>query len=110
MVDLNTLVSSNSGLSAAGAIEINDSGEIVGSAVDANGNFHAMLLIPCDDNHPAVEGCDYSPADAPASAGVRVPQAAQMSTEINGNRGGSMGWMSLWRRGAMLRCGPTGLL
>jgi len=58
MVDLNTLVSSSAGLSVAGAIEINDRGEIVGSACD-DGNCYAMLLIPCDQNHPNIEGCDY---------------------------------------------------
>jgi len=60
MVDLNTLVSSTTGLSVAGAIEINDRGEIAGSATDLSGNVYAMLLIPCDENHPGVEGCDYS--------------------------------------------------
>lgn len=37
MVDLNTLVSSNkSGLSVAGAVNINDRGEIAGSGADMN--------------------------------------------------------------------------
>jgi probable HAF family extracellular repeat protein len=65
MVDLNTLVSSNkSGLSVAGAININDRGEIAGSSADVNGYSFAILLIPCDENHPGVEGCDYSMVDA----------------------------------------------
>jgi probable HAF family extracellular repeat protein len=72
MVDLNTLVSSTAGLSVAGAIEINDRGEIVGSACD-NGNCYAMLLVPCDENHPGVEGCDYGLVDATTAPQVRAP-------------------------------------
>ena len=60
MVDLSTLVSPSPGFSTLGVIDINDAGEIAGLAVDANGNKHAVLLIPCDENHPGIEGCDYS--------------------------------------------------
>lgn len=67
MVDLNPLVSSNpTGLKVAGAGEINDRGEIAAAAVDSNSNLHAILLIPCDGNHPGVAGCDYSMVDASA--------------------------------------------
>ena len=60
MVDLNALVPSGSGLQLNGAVDINNRGEIAGSGVLANGDQHAVLLIPCDENHPNVEGCDYS--------------------------------------------------
>ena len=43
---------------------INDRGEIVGNGLLPNGDQHAVLLIPCDDDHPNVEGCDYSMVDA----------------------------------------------
>lgn len=65
-VDLNTLIPPGSGLQITEADEINDRGEIVGDGTDANGNNHAILLIPCDDNHPGVEGCDYSTVEASA--------------------------------------------
>jgi probable HAF family extracellular repeat protein len=64
MVDLATLISFNSGISVGiGTFDINDRGEIAGQGTDANGNSHAILLIPCDENHPDVEGCDYSLVD-----------------------------------------------
>jgi len=73
MVDLNALVSPGSGLYVIDALNINDRGEIGGNGVDANGNEHALLLIPCDGNHPGVEGCDYGLVDA-SSASERPPR------------------------------------
>ena len=60
MVDLNTLIPPGSKLQLRQAININDRGEISGVGVLFNGDQHAVLLIPCDENHPDVEGCDYS--------------------------------------------------
>ena len=74
MVDLNTLVPPNSGLQLIEAHQINDRGEIAVGALDANGNNHAILLIPCDENHPGVEGCDYSFVEATAAARAQTPQ------------------------------------
>jgi probable HAF family extracellular repeat protein len=75
LVDLNTLVPPNSGLYLTEAQQINDQGEIAVEGSDANGNNHAVLLIPCDDNHPGVEGCDYSMVDAAAVTRGQSPQA-----------------------------------
>lgn len=87
MVDLNTLVSSDkSGLSVVGAININDRGEIAGSSADVNGNSYAILLVPCDENHLGIEGCDYSMVDAAAVAqttpSVRVPSSRTLSQAL----------------------------
>jgi probable HAF family extracellular repeat protein len=68
MVDLSTLISPNPGLSALNVIIINDSGEIAGKGVDASGFPRAVLLIPCDENHPGIEGCDYSLVESSAPA------------------------------------------
>jgi len=72
MVDLNTLVAPGSDLTLTYASFINDRGEIAVSGVLPNGDGRAALLIPCDENHPGVEGCDYSMVEAPAA----VPQAS----------------------------------
>jgi probable HAF family extracellular repeat protein len=77
LFDLNTLIPSGSALYLQLTNAINDAGEIAGTAVDANGNQHAFLLIPCDQNHPGVEGCDYNLADAAALPEVRPPQVVE---------------------------------
>jgi len=71
IVDLNTLILPGSALYLTASDNINDRGEIAGSGVDANGNGHGFLLIPCDENHPGVEGCDYSLVDTDAQLSTR---------------------------------------
>lgn len=68
MVDLNELVPANSALHIVWAPFINDEGVIGVFANTSNGDLHAALLIPCDENHPDVEGCDYSMVDGSAIA------------------------------------------
>jgi probable HAF family extracellular repeat protein len=69
MVDLQTLLVPGSGItlsnsSGRGAYNINNRGEIAGEGVLPNGDARAVLLIPCDGNHPGIQDCDYSPVDA----------------------------------------------
>jgi probable HAF family extracellular repeat protein len=68
MVDLNTLVLPGSNLSLIGGGVINDRGEISCGGVLPNGDTHACLLIPCDEDHPNIEGCDYDPVDPTVAA------------------------------------------
>jgi probable HAF family extracellular repeat protein len=70
MFDLNTLISPSSKLNLYFPSIINDRGEIAGQAQLPNGDIHAFLLIPCDESHSDVEGCDYSPVEA----NTAVPQ------------------------------------
>ena len=65
IIDLNTLVSS--GLYLEVIATINDRGEIAGNGVDASDNNHAFMLIPCDEDHPEIEGCDYNLVEADSS-------------------------------------------
>jgi probable HAF family extracellular repeat protein len=80
MVNLNALIPPNSGLQINEAGQINDRGEITVNASDASGNNHAVLLIPCDEGHPGVEGCDYSMVDAATAARSAAPRNIPSST------------------------------
>jgi probable HAF family extracellular repeat protein len=51
--DLNALIPSGASLHLQWAQDINDRGEIAGSGLDASGNLHAFLLIPCAPNNPS---------------------------------------------------------
>ena len=75
MVDLNTLIVPPSSFYITTAVLINDRGEIGCLGSDPNG-AHICLLIPCDDNHPGIEDCDYSMVDA-----SKVTQPAIAPTE-----------------------------
>jgi probable HAF family extracellular repeat protein len=85
IVDLNALVPSGSGVHLFAGFWTNDGGEIVagGSAPVCDLSAacgHAYVLIPCDENHPDIEGCDYSLVD-PATAifDIRPAQTTQLS-------------------------------
>ena len=78
MIDLNALVPGSELESAAG-VSINDRGEIDGDRLLPNGDSHAFVLIPCDENHPNLDGCDYSMVEEPAQSSTprHVTSAAQ---------------------------------
>jgi uncharacterized membrane protein len=82
IVDLNTLIPPNSPLRLVYAYEINHRGEIAGNGWDANSNEHAFLLIPCDDGHPGIKGCDYSLVDASAAPQSPVPRYVPSATHL----------------------------
>jgi probable HAF family extracellular repeat protein len=71
MVDLNSLIPLGSSLQMTFAVAVNDRGEIAGFGVpagcapqDVDLCGHAYFLIPCDEQHPNIEGCDYDMVDA----------------------------------------------
>jgi probable HAF family extracellular repeat protein len=86
LVDLNTLVPSNPGLVLFDALYINDSGEIAAQGTLSNGDVHSFVLIPCDENHPGVEGCDYSLVDAATAAAQSAARPYVPSTTQNLSR------------------------
>ena len=84
--DLNSLIPPASALYLQNTYAINDSGEIAGTGVDASGNQHAFLAIPCDKQHPGIEGCDYSMVDAAAATRVSsVPAIPRRSSPSQRN-------------------------
>jgi probable HAF family extracellular repeat protein len=78
--DLNALIPPGSPLYLTQTYTINDRGEIAGEGDDADGNGHAFLLIPCDGNHPGVEGCDYGLVDAAGAVSEILAPAMHKST------------------------------
>lgn len=67
-VDLNQLIPANSTLHLTAAGYISERGEIVagGDPAGCTNNDvcnHVAVLIPCDENHPNIEDCDYSLVD-----------------------------------------------
>jgi probable HAF family extracellular repeat protein len=83
MIDLNIFLPQDSDLlQLTDAYNINDRGEIAGLGVPAGcgDEFacgHVFELIPCDEQHHGVEGCDYSLVDATTAAHVNVTQVVQ---------------------------------
>jgi len=77
MLDLNDLALPGSGLHLQDARLINDRGEIVCTGVLANGDLHAVLLIPVDDDDNAVRAVStHSPAPRHAATEPqRSPQS-----------------------------------
>ncbi|HKU25541.1 MAG TPA: hypothetical protein VJQ54_08725 [Candidatus Sulfotelmatobacter sp.] len=76
ILDLNALIQPGTGYQLTNAIEINDGGEIIAKAAplgftpDDDADLgHLVLLIPCDDDHAGIDGCDYSAVD-PATVGA----------------------------------------
>jgi len=88
IIDLNIFNHPGSGLDKLLlAYNINDRGEIDGLGVPPGVNpgdvfnlGHVFVLIPCDENHPGVDGCDYSPLDASDLPQVPAPPAVSSRT------------------------------
>jgi probable HAF family extracellular repeat protein len=82
LIDLNIFVPPDSGVVLEEADFINDHGEIIGYASLANGDEHAFLLIPCDENHPGLKGCDYGLLDASAAAAADPAPVAALLPSV----------------------------
>jgi probable HAF family extracellular repeat protein len=86
MVDLNALIPPNSTLQLVGTTSINDRGEIAGIGLPpgctlASGDTqcgHAFVLIPCDNDHSDVAGCEAR-GEAPTTAIQDSPTAVNQN-------------------------------
>jgi len=81
MADLSTLIPPNPDLQLDHAFQINERGEIAVRGVFSNGDIHSFVLIPCDEDHPDVEGCDYDIVDAATAAQSATPRFAPSGTQ-----------------------------
>ena len=79
LVNLNTLIPLGSEIVLIQAITANDRGEIVAEGRLLSGDLRAVLLVPCDENHLNVAGCDYGLVDATPAAQVLPAQITQWS-------------------------------
>ena len=71
LIDLNAFVPPGSDLIVTDGETVNDRGEIAGSGLLPDGDFHAILLVPCGEDSAATEGCqDAAAAAQTASASV----------------------------------------
>jgi probable HAF family extracellular repeat protein len=80
MVDVNSLVPPGTNLTLVEIEQINDSGEMFGIGTLPDGNNRAFLLIPCGEDHPGIEGCDYGLVDGKtATTGISTSRGIQTS-------------------------------
>jgi probable HAF family extracellular repeat protein len=70
VVNLNALISQASPFHLFFSAFVNDQGEIGAFGSLPNGDTHAVLLIPCDDKHPDIDGCDYDLVEGGGTATV----------------------------------------
>jgi len=73
-IDLNTLITPSSNVTVIFPPYINDRGEIAAVGQLPNGDVHSVILIPCDDNHADLEGCDYRLINASEAAQGSTPR------------------------------------
>jgi probable HAF family extracellular repeat protein len=93
-INLNDFVPSGSNFHLTGLDSyINDRGEIAVIGALSNGDHHAFLLVPCDEDHLGIEGCDYSPFEPPAvspapaaALALQNPTASKSSVSVEASQ------------------------
>jgi probable HAF family extracellular repeat protein len=84
MVDLNQLIPPNSPFFLYWAPFIDDRGEIAAFGSLPDGNSHTVLLVPCDENHPGIDDCDYSMLEeSPTATGNAMPTTTTVKPELS---------------------------
>src|SRR5712692_4069225 len=83
MIDLNAFVPPDSDLTITDGQTINDSGEIAASGMLPNGDFHAILLVPCGSNPSDSDGCRDATAPVAVHNNNRVSRPGQHKSTTN---------------------------
>jgi probable HAF family extracellular repeat protein len=96
--NLKKLVLPGSDLSLLAVNSINDRGEIVCAGLQTNGDQHNCVMIPCDENHPGIEGCDYSLVDATGGTEAELSDLDHSPPHPAGTSEGLSGWPNLRHR------------
>ena len=101
ITDLNALIPADSGVQLMAAVGLNERGEIVAQGALSNGDLHAFLLIPCDENHSGVEGCDYTLAEGSATVDVAHVHTTNISSPLINSPATTVGQLNRLRGGML---------
>ena len=97
IADLSTLLLPGPTIDFKDVYDINDRGEIAAAGLVANGDYHAVLLIPCDQAHSNVEGCKGhvdemvdvgDPSNAATQSEAQISNPASPATRVVRERKG----------------------
>jgi probable HAF family extracellular repeat protein len=83
MIDLNAFVPPDSDLTITDGHTINDSGEITASGMLPNGDFHAILLVPCGSNASDSDGCRDATSPVPVHNNNQVSRPTPHKSPTN---------------------------
>jgi probable HAF family extracellular repeat protein len=83
MIDLNAFVPPDSDLTITDGHTINESGEITASGKLPNGDFHAILLIPCGSHRSDSDGCRDATAPVAVHNNNQVRRPAPHKSPTN---------------------------
>ena len=97
MINLQNLVISGPNLTLMPDLFINDRGEITSNALTPDGNNHPVVLIPCDEKHLGIEGCDYALVDGSAAADSGGQVQSRSTTKNRNPPSASQDWLRGWR-------------
>jgi len=98
VVNLNVLISQASAFHLFFTAFINDQGEIGAFGSLPNGDTHAVLLIPCDENHPGIGDCDYDLVEEGSTQTLPATTNPKLSAGSGSMMPSLHRWIMPWNR------------
>jgi hypothetical protein len=80
-VELTSLIPVSANMHVTDAVNINDAGEIAAIATLANGDYHAVVLVPIDEDHCQRYNCESWEGRASGDLGHNLPRGAYVGSE-----------------------------